>query len=163
MKTGSISVKSKPSNARIFLDGKKVGTTPDILESVATGSHEVEVRKDGYDVSSKSVKVETDKKKSVALELQINTGSISIKSEPVKARIFLDGKEVGTTPDTLLTVTPGRHEVEVRKDRYEVWSESVDVKIGEENTLTPVLQMKAGSIMIDSEPSNAKIYLDGKD
>ncbi|MDP6433075.1 MAG: PEGA domain-containing protein, partial [Candidatus Scalindua sp.] len=162
LKTGSISVKSKPSNARIFLDGKEVGTTPDILESVATGSHEVEVRKDGYDVSSKSVKVETDKKKSVALELQINTGSISIKSEPVKARIFLDGKEVGTTPDTLLTVTPGRHEVEVRKDRYEVWSESVDVKIGEENTLTSVLQMKTGSIMIDSEPSNAKIYLDGK-
>ena len=163
MKTGSISVKSKPTGARIYLDGKEVGTTPDILESVASGSHEVEVRKDGYDVSSKSVKVETDKKKSVALELQINTGSISIKSEPVEARIFLDGKEVGTTPDTLLTVTPGRHEVEVRKDRYEVWSESVDVKIGEENTLTPVLQMKTGSIMIDSEPSNAKIYLDGKD
>ena len=53
--------------------------------------------------------------------------------------------------------------MEVRKDRYEVWSESVDVKIGEENTLTPVLQIKTGSIMIDSEPSNAKIYLDGKE
>jgi len=163
MKTGSISVKSKPTNARIFLDGKEVGTTPDILESVASGSHEVEVRKDGYDVCSKSVVVETDKKKSIILELQINTGSINIKSEPAKARIFLDGKEVGTTPDTLHAVSPGMHEVEVIKDRYEVWRESVDVKVGAENTLTSVLLIKTGSIMIDSEPSNAKIFLDGKE
>jgi diacylglycerol kinase family enzyme len=163
MKTGSISVKSKPAKARIFLDGKEVGTTPDILESVASGPHVVEVRKNGYDVCSKTVEVETDKKKSLTLELQINTGSISIKSEPANARIFLDGKEAGTTPDTLRAVAPGRHEVEVRKDRYEVWRECVDVKIGEENTLTSVLQIKTGSIMIDSEPSNAKIYLDGKE
>ncbi|MFQ5686313.1 MAG: PEGA domain-containing protein, partial [Candidatus Scalindua sp.] len=163
MKTGSISVKSKPKNARIFLDGKEVGATPNILKSVASGSHEVEVRMDGYDVCSKSIEVETDKKKSLILELQINTGSISIKSEPAKARIFLDGKEAGTTPDTLLAVAPGRHDVEVRKDKYEVWRESVEVKIGEENALTAVLQMKTGSIMIDSEPSNAKVYLDGKE
>ncbi|MGR3174615.1 MAG: PEGA domain-containing protein [Candidatus Scalindua sp.] len=163
IKTGSISVMSKPAKARIFLDGKEVGTTPDILESVDPGSHEVEVRKDGYDVWSKSVEVESDKKKTLTLELQINTGSISVKSEPAKARIFLDGKEVGITPDTLWSVTPGKHEVEIRKDRYEVWRESVDVKVGEENTLTSVLQVKTGSIMIDSEPSIAKIYLDGKE
>ena len=163
MRTGTISIKSKPENAMIFLDGKEVGATPDILKSVAPGSHEVEVRKDGYDVWNKSVEVEADKKKSLTLELQINTGSISIKSEPAKARIFLDGKEAGTTPDTLQSIAPGRHEVDVRKDRYEVWRENVDVKVGEENTLTSVLQMKSGSIMIDSEPSNAKIYLDGKE
>ena len=163
IKTGSISVKSKPSNARIFLDGKEVGSTPDILKSIAPGSHEVEVRMDGYDVWSKSVEIEANKKKNLTLELQTNTGSISINSEPSNARIFLDGKEAGTTPDTLRSIIPGMHEVEVRKDRYEVWRESIDVKVGEENALTSVLQMKSGSIMIDSEPSDAKIYLDGKE
>ncbi len=163
MKTGSISVKSKPSKAAIYLDGKEAGITPDTLKSVVPGSHEIEVRMDGYDAWSKNVEVEAEKKKILTLELQINTGSISIKSEPAKARIFLDGNEVGTTPDTLRSVAPGRHEVKVMKDSYEVWSESLDVKVGEESTLTPVLQMKTASIIIDSEPSNAEIYLDGKE
>ena len=142
IKTTTISIKSKPSEAKIYLDGEAAGITPGIIKSVVPGTHEIEVRLDGYEVWSESIDVETDKEKALTAILQIKACSINIKSRPSKARIFLDGKEVGITPDTLRSVAPGRHEVEVRKDGYEVWRESVDVKIGEENTLISALQIK---------------------
>ena len=127
MKTGSISVKSEPANARIFLDGKEVGTTPDVIRSTVSGSHEVELKLDGYEVWSKRVNIEEDKEKALSAVLRIKAGSLMIESEPTDAKIYLDGEEIGTTPNAISSIAPDTYEVEVKKDGYDVWSEFVDV------------------------------------
>ncbi len=51
---------------------------------------------------------------------------MSIKSEPV-ADLIIDGTPIGTTPfNSPLTI--GKHEIEIRADGYESWSQSIDVK-----------------------------------
>jgi hypothetical protein len=161
-KTGSISVKSRPSKAKIFLNGEDAGVTPVILKSVKPGAHKIQVRMEGYESWSKSVDIEADKENALTAILQIKTCSINIKSEPTKASIFLDGKEVGTTPENLTGLKPDKYSVEVMMDGYELWTEIVDVKAGNENTLTAVLQKKTGSISVKSRPSKAKIFLNGE-
>ena len=163
IKTGSVIIESTPPNASVFLDGEEVGKTPANLKSIVPGTHEVEVRMDGYEVWSESVIVEEDIKKTITAALQIKTGSVIIESTPSNASVFLDGEDIGNTPANLKSIVPGRHNVEVRMEGYEIWSESVDIEAEIEKTLTAVLDIKTGSIMIESEPTEAKIYLDGEE
>jgi PEGA domain. len=158
----SVVIESNPTKAEIFIDGNKVGVTPVTIDNVKTGKHLVEVKLYGYEVWSKEINVETEQKTSLTAELTTNYGAISLSSEPTKAKIFLNGIEVGTTPASLRTVLHGTHLVEVMIDGYAVWGKSVIVEPGKENVLTAILQVKTGSANIKSRPKNAKIYLDGK-
>lgn len=55
---GNISVVSEPQGARIFLDDRDTGrTTPAVLESVRTGTHEVRVELEGYEPQAQTVRV----------------------------------------------------------------------------------------------------------
>ena len=163
IKPGSISINSEPTKARIFLDGKNVGTTDESITDLTPGKYTVEVKLDGYGIWHQVVEVEPDKETIVTAALQLKTGSIMIESEPAKAMIYLDGEEVGITPDTLWYIVPGKHEIRVEMDGYEVWSENVDIEEDKQKSLTAALQIKTGSISIESKPSNAVVYLDGEE
>ena len=163
MKVGSISVMSEPTKAKIYLDGKDVGNTHNIIRSVAPGTHEVEVRMEGYEVWRESVDIEAGKHRALTARLNIEAGSINIESTPANARIYLDGENVGITPETITNLKPGKYKVEVKMDGYEVWHENVKLDIGKHKALTATLQIMKGSISIESEPANAKIFLDGKE
>lgn len=47
-KTGSIQVTSTPSGAEVYFDNEYRGTTPNTINSVATGSHTIELRYRDY-------------------------------------------------------------------------------------------------------------------
>ena len=55
--TGNLDVSYKPMNAEVWLDGKKLGTSPDVFRNIIIGTHEVELRKDGYQSEKKTVTV----------------------------------------------------------------------------------------------------------
>ena len=162
-KYGSIALSSEPTKAKIFLDGIEVSTTPASLRSVPNGTHLVEVRMDGYSVWEKSVSVEHGKETVLSAILQVKTGSATIKSQPKNAKIYLDGKYVGTTPESIPSINPGTHEIKVEMDNYDVWTETVNIETGKENVITAVLQRSTGSLMVESEPANAVIFIDGKE
>jgi hypothetical protein len=58
------------------------------------------------------------------------TGIISVVSEPKKATVYLDGKEVDTTPASLRFLTEGEYTVTLKKDGYFDWSKRLQVKAG---------------------------------
>jgi hypothetical protein len=162
-KYGIISLSSEPTNAKIFIDGIEVGTTPASLESVLHGTHLVEVRMDGYSVLEKRVNVEPGKETVLTAKLQVNTGSVSIKSQPKSAKIYLDGKHVGITPESITSINPGIHEIKVEMENYDVWTDTINIETGKENVITAVLQRSTGSLMVESDPTNAMILVDGKE
>jgi hypothetical protein len=47
-KAGSLFVDSRPTGARVLVDGKPVGTTPFLLDDVAAGDHAVSLELDGF-------------------------------------------------------------------------------------------------------------------
>ena len=59
---GSLCIKSKPSIAVVLIDGKEVGTTPLTITDPIPGVHNMEVKMSGFEIWSKSVKIETGKK-----------------------------------------------------------------------------------------------------
>ena len=56
-KAGSLMVDSRPAGARVFVDGKLVGTTPLLLDSVDAGEHAVRLELDGFRVWTAGTKV----------------------------------------------------------------------------------------------------------
>jgi hypothetical protein len=54
---GSIDISSTPSGASIYVDSEYVGTTPDIVYDLTTGSHKLSLVKAGYNDWGKIVKV----------------------------------------------------------------------------------------------------------
>ena len=50
-------VDSRPAGARVFVDGKLVGTTPLLIDAVAVGDHAVRLELDGFNPWTASTKV----------------------------------------------------------------------------------------------------------
>ena len=65
-------------------------------------------------------------------EDEVSAGSIQVNSSPSGAQIFLDGSDTGQVTNTTLTgISPGSHRVEVTKEGYVDYEESVSVSSGQ--------------------------------
>ena len=96
---GNLSVNYKPFGADVYIDGKKIGQSPRVFNSILVGSHKVEIKKDGYGTDSKTVNIlegqtatlsgvlTTHTSSSVALETSLTGNTITI---PVKDGISID-------------------------------------------------------------------------
>jgi sugar lactone lactonase YvrE len=67
-----------------------------------------------------------------SIEEEVSAGSIQVNSSPSGAKIFLDGSDTGQMTDTTLTgIVPGSHAVEVVKEGYVDYEETVSVTSGQ--------------------------------
>ncbi|MCI6894175.1 MAG: PEGA domain-containing protein [Bacteroidales bacterium] len=69
---GMLSVNFKPIGAEVWMDGKKLGTSPDIFKSVLVGTHKVEIKKDGHVPYSESVTIAEGETKALSGALSDN-------------------------------------------------------------------------------------------
>jgi hypothetical protein len=64
---------------------------------------------------------------------------LTVESRPAGAKVFLDGRLVGTTPLMLPGVTVGEHALYLDRDGYRRWSSAVRVVTTEQNRVTASL------------------------
>jgi hypothetical protein len=67
---GSLAVDSRPTGAKVFMDGTLVGTTPMALPSVPVGSHVIRLEHDGYRHWSSSVRIVASEQNRVTASLE---------------------------------------------------------------------------------------------
>ena len=67
---GALSVDSRPSGAKVFVDGKLAGTTPLQLAGLDAGSHVVRIERDGYRRWSSAVRVVASEQNRVTAALE---------------------------------------------------------------------------------------------
>jgi hypothetical protein len=124
-----------------MIDGQPRGTTPLSVRTVALGPHAVQISLSGYEPHAQEVVLSADDPVA-AVNVTLGAargaaapageaGAILVESRPGGAQVFLDGKLIGTTPLQMSTVTPGRHDVRIQLDGYQVWSTAVDVRAGQ--------------------------------
>jgi hypothetical protein len=94
-------------------------------------------------------------------------GLLRIESNPVGADVLIDGFPTGkTTPFTFDQVSAGLHRVSVSKPGYYPSDEMITVPIMADNTSVqrlfyPLENYGEGTIMVDSLPAGAGIYING--
>lgn len=93
-----LNVSSSPTEAEVYLDNKKIGTTPLTDYSVEAGKYNLRIVKNGYDAVSQTLDIVDEKPVSIKKELSSMIHFL-IHSNPVQADVYIDGKVLmGTSP-----------------------------------------------------------------
>ncbi|MBQ2187568.1 MAG: PEGA domain-containing protein [Bacteroidales bacterium] len=167
METGTLVIRTVPTNAEIYIDNEKVGTGY-ASKAVSVGSeHSYKVQCTNYYPKEGRLFFSQKEEKSLNVELDPNFGYITIKSEPSGAEVYVDDEKVGTTPYLMKKIKLGQHVVELRKTGYESTADMVTIKIGEPNTQLENVKLTAvrvpmGSLDLSSNPTGAIITINGK-
>lgn len=136
-KYGQIAVTSVDTSlhAAIFLDNTPAGLlTPAILEKVPVGRHIVRLLLSGYHAHPDSMVIEVaaNTQHDAAFDLlSVETGVLTITTEPPGATIFLDDLPVGRTPATLPGIETGDHNLALRKNGCQEYESVVGIEGGE--------------------------------
>jgi PEGA domain len=163
IEVGRLLVRSTPAGARVTVDGRDIGVTPATVRDLAHGTHRVRIAHDGYATEERRIMISrarpsqslivplSRERTSTARAAQAPTpeptgpagrfvGRLSVDSRPPGARVFLDGKLLGTTPLAESSIPAGEHAIRLERDGYRRWSSSVRVVANEQNRVTASLE-----------------------
>ncbi len=161
---GLLEVVSTPvSGAEVMVGGRVLGLTPLSPFELEAGNYELSVVAKRYLPEVQMVEIQgMGVGQSVEVALHPGWGTLVIESEPEGVDVLLDGEVIGQTP---LRAEPmgGEYDLELRKDG---WKPIFDnVKIEPDVTLKmPQLKLQKvdGKLVLASEPSGARVMLNGK-
>ena len=110
---------SVANRAEIWIDEQKRGTGSCTLE-LGFGTYLVECRLPGHKSSQQEIQIgRSSATGTITLTPPTPVyGSVDINSTPADAEIWIDGKQVGTTPMFLSECLVGRHEILLKKSGY---------------------------------------------
>jgi outer membrane receptor for ferrienterochelin and colicins len=97
-------------------------------------------------------------------ELAPRLARIEVTTTPAGATLYLDRPELGDfgVAPRVLAVSPGPHEVIVRRDGYHEQRQRVDVARGQHVAVTLTLDAVVGSLRVATTPEGASVEVDGQ-
>jgi len=123
---GTLFVTSVPTDAKILIDGKNFGETPQLITTII-GKHKVELSKENYRNETREVEI-TDTETN---ELQVtmnNGGDMSITSMPSCASLYVNGEYVGETPYEA-EMNSGDYDIKIMCHKYKIFNERVHLDV----------------------------------
>ena len=158
----TVSILSDPADQPVRVDAQLLGRTPLLRQILAPGQHHLSVGDvDLYYPRELTLFLDRGEHRDCQLDPMPRAGAcelnVSGPDGPLSASIFLDGKEVGTTPFRG-QLPVGRHELRVLGRR-----EQVQVREGKPLSLHWELEHDDGvKATISSTPQGARVYLEGE-
>ena len=184
---GYLAVTTEPAGARVTVNGLFVGITNFFPVEVHTGVARVAVMLEGYEsYINEDYVIDPGEIKTLEVELVRNSARLPIFTQPADVEVILDGQFVGRTsgrlsrefrsfapqgfdPDrvsaefSLAALPIGRHEIELRLPCYDPARLTFDADAPQDYTARFVkLHESVGTLNVSSNPSNARVYLDGE-
>jgi hypothetical protein len=155
--TGSLLVRTAPSDADILVNGKAHGKTPLVLRDLALGSYTIRIAHDGYAVEERTLQL-TSQRPVFSATINLRTapaarggpeeksgpGGLNVQSRPPGARVYINDRLVGSTPVTIPDLPAGAASVRIELDGYEAWITTVRVNAGDETRVAASLERKQG-------------------
>lgn len=113
---GSLSIIVDPPETEIYINGKNFGLSPKVIDSLAIGNYNLNLKKDGYAIATIPVLIIAGKTTSASASLQKGK-LIKITSSPDGAEIIYNDKSAGITPAEFI-VKDGTNNIIIRKKYY---------------------------------------------
>jgi len=162
-----VAIGSEPPGARLRIDGRDTGkSTPIEIELESCRERTVELRLDGHRHWTKTFPAGEDGEavaqalKSVALEA-IPRGTVTLpRPKGWTGDVFLGSARVGRTGEPI-ALDEGSYTLQVRNDKVFART-SVPVTVRGNETARPATVFPGlGSLTVQAQPSNCKVYVDG--
>lgn len=132
LKSEIVNVDFKVANdAEIWLNGEKKGVGQHMAQ-LGNGTYLIEAKKSGHRTTKREIVIDYEKGNQ-EIELIAPTpvyGSLNISTTPDFATIYIDGEEVGDTPEILHKVLVGHHNIIIEHDGYKAVVDTVYIEEG---------------------------------
>ncbi len=122
-------VDSKPSGARILVDGEFRGVAPLDIELRPGQSNTVSAAMAGYRSQSETVQLQSGEEKALSFRLEPIVGEIKVSAQPGDALLYIDGILRGRANQTV-QLTTAQHSLEVRKSGYASHKQMITPRAG---------------------------------
>ncbi|HJX66727.1 MAG TPA: PEGA domain-containing protein [Polyangia bacterium] len=142
-----LTLQTVPADATIRIDGKDMGTGPKLGPLLlGPGEHEIEAARSGYRSQRRSVKLVSGAGRTEKFVLEGASGNLVVRANVAGAAVFVDGRQVGTTPlDEPLALPPGEYVLNLRAAGHEDAERSIEVQSDSKQVLDIVLAPKTAA------------------
>lgn len=153
----SLTVQTSPPEATVNLSGGlavKLGNRY-LLRS---GEYRIEVQAPGYHSRQQTLSIADDASPRLVVELEKLPGLLAVNTVPEGARILLDKRDRGQTPQTLADIPPGDYSLQLNHPRYQPWQQDISIQgMAITDRVDAQLQPAWGLIALQSTPSGAEV------
>ena len=157
----AVSLDSQPSNAQVWLDGNRYENTPLSLE-LSAGTYHMEIVHPDFSAHISDFVVLPNQPLDLGtINLDRNPSYMIIKSQPVGAAVYFNGKQQGVTPLTINATPNIEYELNFNKSGYRNLSRTVKVTPGESKVISVSLKPILATLHLEVDPKTAEVFIDG--
>lgn len=121
--TGSLYIRTNPSGANIVIDDKDYGITPNLLQDLLIGDHDVTISFANHKTEQTTVNIKEGEISNIDITLS-NIAQMTIDSKPTGAQLYIKGDPMGATPFTK-EMSSGDYLIELQKNKYKTFKQTV--------------------------------------
>ncbi len=164
-KFADIVINSEPEGAVVSINDVEMGRTPLELKGeelgLDHGQHIIQLEhKDCYTMTN-TIVVEPNKENQYYFELNQINGTISIRTIPDGANVYVDNRFLGITPIFNNKINKGNKIIDISKEGFTSVRHKLKVGENEQIVLMDTLNV-AKTMTINTDPEGAKFLLNGK-
>ena len=140
----TLTVNCPDAEADIYINEQKKGRGS-WTGQLSEGMYAVEARKAGHRTEKQSLTLAKQEQKTVTLNApQPIFGKLNLTSTPGNCEVYLDGKQIGKSPNVFNNILIGSHTLELRKNGYDRQSQPVSIEEGKITDLSLTLKRIGG-------------------
>lgn len=155
-------VHSAPSGANIQIDGADKGQTPTFITDLPLGKYRMRLSAPGY--MSKEIDLVLNDRTPISVNVALisDSATLILSSEPVGARVIINGIDKNITPCTIPNITQGNVDLELRMEGYKPYNRLIKLAAGQEETVSAFMEPIPAKLTVISIPPGARIYIDNQ-
>ncbi|MGI9326492.1 MAG: PEGA domain-containing protein [Pseudomonadales bacterium] len=157
-----VSVASEPAGAQIFIDDEPTDVrTPGTVE-VLTGEHEVKLLLSGFETFRRRIVTAAQEPMSIdGIKLNRADARLKIDAKPIGVGIVLNGAFQGQSPLSIAMKSEVPYRLRAFKAGYGDVTRQLTLSPGEERTVALRLKPLIGTLVVRTQPANAKVLING--
>jgi TonB family protein len=144
--TGTLRVETQPAGATVTVNGEARGVTPVDIADLPLGTYEVKLELKGFETRTQTVELSVDSATGLVIlplakqSPSLVQGTVDVLSTPFGAAVSVDGTRVGVTPLQELKLKAGTRRIEVVKEGYEPFTQTLKVEAGKRASIDAQLK-----------------------
>jgi len=162
--TGTLTVRSVPTGAQVFIDGQFIHQSPCRIQNLsALRSLQVELRLEGYAPYSRRIQIPPDRETGLGVRMPRLRLGLTVVTIPAGADIFVDGEAKGKSPVTIPEMADdSEHTVRTELAGYAPSTQVIRTPAQESTLLSLRLEKIVGDAAIFTEEEGVEILVNGQ-
>jgi hypothetical protein len=155
---GVLRITSNPSQAVVFIDGKRQGQLTPFELNVPQGRYYIRVVKDQFYTFEEEVQVAVGSPVTVEADMVRQVGRLILETIPSGARAYVGNDLLGTTPLTQ-DKPAGKYVITLKKDGFR--DKVLEANVAPDEALDIVLELaeRSGALKVTTLPPGAQVHL----